>query len=276
MEHRKMDGEDEYAEDSDYEYVEDASDVPEKAGTRCIVPTLSTHNEDAQRTGTPDDPRSEVYYHNQLESALDEPALPQRHTEDSLRQLCADLHAQLESVSGNAAAAREELDAFCRLAHRKAQRRSTEIFRAGSKEAAEQYASFSGMIMEHVSDVLDEINRAEVLKRAAIEAELVAADNAIVEVMETRVPAARDALLTALLTRLPLGPVEPASIHLRPIEDGRHSNAGIFALLDIEARRVFAPSCVCSADVRLRDRPSAFVASGYDAAFSLELMGDAG
>jgi hypothetical protein len=97
----------------------------------------------------------------------------------SIRLLCVELHALLQTLAVNAAIAREDINAFVRTSVKRATLRANEIFRVGSIDAAEQCERFVEIINSHVATLYTTIDRIELSKRAAVEAELVAADNAL-------------------------------------------------------------------------------------------------
>ena len=90
----------------------------------------------------------------------------------ALHALCIALHGRLSEVAANACSAREELAALCIAAKAEAE-----------SGTAKTLTGIVGLVDAHFNEVSADIDRAEALKTARLEAELVVADEALADLL---------------------------------------------------------------------------------------------
>ena len=123
----------------------------------------------------------------------------------ALRALCIALHGRLSEVAANACSAREELAALCRAAKAEVE-----------PGTAETTTDVLGLVDAHFDEISADVDRAEALKTARLEAELVIADEALAALFDDSDAASE---LGGSDPGHALTPIEPATLRIVPLRD---------------------------------------------------------
>lgn len=123
----------------------------------------------------------------------------------ALHALCIALHGRLSEVAANACSAREELAALCSAAKAEAE-----------SGTAETTAGIVALVDAHFNEISADIDRAEALKTARLEAELVVADEALAALLANSDGASG---LDSTDSGHAFTPIEPATFRILPLRD---------------------------------------------------------